>query len=58
MHPEVEWFCSDRNEHKDYQSTVRFAGRHLGISEDNKWAAVVDFCGFNWRDLQSSLKGV
>ena len=30
----------------------------MGINENNKWLALVDFCGFNWRDIQSALKGV
>ena len=55
-HPKVHWFCADRRDHQDYTKSISFASRHLGISATHKWRAVIDFCAFSWRDLQSSIK--
>lgn len=31
---------------------LTFCSKRFSITPANKWAAVIDFCGFKWRDIQ------
>ena len=32
---------------------LTFASKRLKITQENPWHAVVDFCAYKWRDVQS-----
>lgn len=56
--PYVKYYYGDRHVYFEYEKLLRYISKKHGITSENKWDLVVDFCCFERKEIKSSIRGL
>ena len=54
----VNYYYGDRHVYFEYEKLLRYISKKHGITSNNKWDLVVDFCCFERKEIKSAIRGL
>ena len=57
-YPYCKYYYGDRHYYFEYQKLLAYISKKHGITKDNKWDLVVDFCSFERKEIKSVIRSL
>ncbi len=54
----VTWYFGDREEYYEFKKLVIYISQKHGITSDNKWDLVMDFSGFDRKEVKCAMRAL
>ena len=53
-----EYYYGDRHHYFEYQKLIAYISNKYGVTKNNKWDLVIDFCCFDRKEAKSAIRGL
>ena len=56
--PHIKYYYGDRHVYFEFEKLLRYISKKHGITPDNQWDLVIDFCCFERKEIKSAIRGL